>query len=116
MPRARTRVCSQPGCHHMQPEPECRQHRAQRDAHQWATTPTKRTRTAAEQKRRAAAVTEHRTREGNWCSGHNRPGHPSADLTADHIQDIQHGGSPTGPLQVLCRACNSSKAGTRPSP
>ncbi|MFE5790616.1 HNH endonuclease [Rhodococcus erythropolis] len=95
----------------MQPEPECRQHRAQRDAHQWATTPTKTTRTAAEQKRRATAVTEHRAREGNWCPGYeNRQPHPATDLTADHITAIANGGAPDGPLQVLCRSCNSARS------
>nr|WP_241896032.1 MULTISPECIES: HNH endonuclease [Rhodococcus] len=51
--------------------------------------------------------------QGDWCPGYLRAPHSSSDLTADHIVDIQHGGSPTGPLQVLCRSCNSRKAGQR---
>jgi 5-methylcytosine-specific restriction endonuclease McrA len=31
------------------------------------------------------------------------------DLTADHIIPIAHGGNPLGPLQVLCRTCNSRR-------
>ncbi|MDJ0489146.1 HNH endonuclease [Rhodococcus qingshengii] len=113
MARARTRVCSKPGCAHMQAEAQCPEHRAERDRYQRATTPTKVTRDHAERQRRAQAVNEHRAMQGDWCPGYLRAPHSSSDLTADHIVDIQHGGSPTGPLQVLCRSCNSRKAGQR---
>lgn len=31
------------------------------------------------------------------------------DLTADHVIPIKHGGTPDGPIEVLCRKHNSSK-------
>jgi 5-methylcytosine-specific restriction protein A len=43
------------------------------------------------------------------CPGYQCPSHPSTDLTADHIVPIVAGGDPLGPMQVLCRRCNSRK-------
>ncbi|WP_083849719.1 HNH endonuclease [Rhodococcus sp. JVH1] len=113
MPRARNRVCSTPGCPNIQPEPQCATHRAERDRHQRRTTPTKVTRTYAEQRRRKAAVDAHRATHGDWCPGYRRPAHPATDLTADHVDEIDLGGAPDGELQILCRSCNSTKAGQR---
>lgn len=57
-----------------------------------------------------AAVNAYRDEYGDWCPGYERPPHPAADLTADHIEEIAMGGQPDGPLQVLCRSCNGRKA------
>lgn len=113
MPRARKRVCSEPGCPQVQAEPRCMAHRKARNAHQYRTTPTKVTLDWTERIRRHRFVDAHRARYGNVCPGFGRPPHPAADLTADHIREVSRGGSPIGPLQVLCRSCNSRKAGTR---
>ncbi|WP_072689296.1 HNH endonuclease [Rhodococcus marinonascens] len=113
MPRASKRVCAVSGCPAMQADRLCPPHRAERERHQRQTTPTKRTRTWGEQKRRKAAVDRHRATVGNWCPGYQRPAHPAADLTADHIDEISLGGAPDGELQVCCRSCNSAKAGRR---
>jgi len=40
-----------------------------------------------------------------WCARCNA----TSDLTADHIVAIANGGDPDGPLQTLCRSCNSRK-------
>jgi 5-methylcytosine-specific restriction protein A len=67
-------------------------------------------RSNAERQRRAQAVAAHRATYGDWCPGWQRPPHPAADLTADHIVGvIGSGGAEDGPLQVLCRPCNSRK-------
>ncbi|MCK2214275.1 HNH endonuclease [Actinomadura sp. ATCC 31491] len=68
--------------------------------------------TAAERERRAQAVAEHRAQYGDWCPGWGRPDHtaePWNPLTADHIDPVARGGPEDGPLQVLCRSCNSAK-------
>ncbi len=109
MARARLRVCTVPGCAKTQPERRCPEHQTDYDRHQRATTPTKATRTWAERQRRAGTVAAHHARHGDWCPGWQRPPHPAADLTADHRTAIAAGGDPTGPLQVLCRACNAAK-------
>ncbi|MEM6109505.1 HNH endonuclease signature motif containing protein [Mycobacterium sp. 050272] len=108
----RVRVCSVPGCPGLQPESRCEDHRRESDRFQRATTPTKVARDA-DRARRKAAVDAHRAQHGDWCPGFNRPPHHSTDLTADHIDEISRGGAPDGELQVLCRSCNSRKAGTR---
>lgn len=87
----------------------CRTHEAQRERSR-PQRPTNTTRTYAEQQRRAKAVAEHRATHGDWCPGWHVPPHPSSDLTADHIVSIHAGGSPDGPLQVLCRSCNGRKS------
>lgn len=66
---------------------------------------------AAERRRRAAVVADHRAIVGDWCPGWGqRPAHPSADLTADHVREVAAGGRVTGRLVVRCRSCNSAKA------
>ncbi|MEV6555885.1 hypothetical protein AB0M22_09225 [Nocardia sp. NPDC051756] len=109
MARITKRVCAVPECPAIQAEPRCPKHRTERDRHYRTTTPTKATRTHAERQRRAAAVADHKRKHGNWCPGWQRPAHPATDLTADHVDAIANSGRPDGPLQVLCRACNSSK-------
>jgi len=66
---------------------------------------------AAERRRRAMTVADHRALLGDWCPGWaGQPAHPSADLTADHVREVAKGGRPDGKLVVRCRACNSAKA------
>jgi 5-methylcytosine-specific restriction enzyme A len=70
--------------------------------------------TAAEKRRRAAAVAEWRSGNGDWCPGWgDRAPHPSTDLTADHLRAVAAGGTEGGELRVICRACNSAR-GARP--
>ena len=79
--------------------------------------PTRAGYTWAEQQRRAAAVKAHRARFGDWCPGWAaRQAHdvlPPNMLTADHVTAVAVSGDQGGPLQVLCRTCNSAK-GARP--
>lgn len=65
--------------------------------------------TYAEQKRRKAVVDAWRAKHGNWCPGYEVPAHTSDRLSADHITPIALGGSPDGPLSVLCVSCNARK-------
>jgi 5-methylcytosine-specific restriction protein A len=66
---------------------------------------------AAERRRRAHAVADHRALVGDWCPGWGKqPAHQSADLTADHVREVAAGGRPDGRLVVRCRSCNSAKA------
>ncbi|WP_407657607.1 HNH endonuclease [Kribbella turkmenica] len=62
-----------------------------------------------ERSRRAQAVAAHRAQHGNWCPGWQRDAHAADDLTADHVTPVAAGGSESGPLQCLCRSCNSRK-------
>lgn len=114
MPRPRPQVCAIPGCPLIQLDRLCPEHKRQAARHHQATTPTAVTRDKAERNRRRAFVEAHRERHGEWCPGYGRPPHTltpaDAGLTADHITPIAHGGHPNGPLQALCRSCNSRKA------
>lgn len=56
-------------------------------------------------KLRRVTLARHRATVGEWCPGFRRPGHPSADLTVDHVIP----GTTAGGVQVLCRSCNSRK-------
>lgn len=85
--------------------PECRAYNERRRRER----PTGQTRDWRERQRRAAAVKAHRATYGDWCPGWRRAPHPSADLTADHVQAIGAGGDPNGPLIVCCRSCNGRK-------
>jgi hypothetical protein len=63
----------------------------------------------------AELVSQHRATVGDWCPGIPtlRIGaHPSADLTADHIPAVAHGGDELGPRIVRCRSCNSKLGAT----
>jgi hypothetical protein len=55
-----------------------------------------------------------RGEHGNWCPGYQRPAHPAADLTVDHVVPLAAGGAPfdIGNTAVLCRSCNSTKGAT----
>jgi 5-methylcytosine-specific restriction enzyme A len=88
----------------------CRDCQAQLDKRKAARRPDLHN-DAAERRRRAAVVADHRAIVGDWCPGWaSRPGHPSADLTADHVREVARGGRADGRLVVRCRACNSAKA------
>jgi len=81
-------------------------------AHQHAheTTPTER---RAFRRLREEWVASH----GLVCPGWQRGAHAVAsiaDLTVDHVIARVHGGK-HGPLAVLCRSCNSSKAASGPA-
>ena len=66
---------------------------------------------AAECKRRARLVADHRARIGDWCPGLGQhPAHPCADLVADHVVEVAAGGLASGPLRVLCRSENSRRS------
>jgi hypothetical protein len=66
---------------------------------------------AAERKRRARLVADHRARIGDWCPGlGDHPAHPCADLVADHVVEVAAGGPASGPLRVLCRSENSRRS------
>jgi 5-methylcytosine-specific restriction protein A len=65
--------------------------------------------TYSEDQRRAHVVAEWRAAYGDWCPGWQRMAHHTTDLTADHLVAVAAGGSETGLLQVLCRACNGAK-------
>lgn len=109
MPRQRLRVCNQPGCPNLQHGPRCPEHERDNERHRRATTPTKIHR-EADKARRKAFIDQHRATFGDWCPGYQRDPHPATDLTADHIEEINLGGDPHGPLQALCRSCNGRKA------
>jgi len=66
---------------------------------------------AAERRRRARVVADHRAIVGDWCPGWERqPAHQSADLTADHVREVAAGGRPDGRLVVRCRSCNAARS------
>lgn len=77
-----------------------------------------RTKTFAEKRRRAAFVAEYRKTWGDWCPGWRRPehyvDHATNPITADHVTAVAAGGAEDGPLQALCRSCNSTKKDGRP--
>jgi 5-methylcytosine-specific restriction enzyme A len=66
---------------------------------------------AAERRRRARVVADHRAIVGDWCPGWaGQPAHQSADLTADHVREVAAGGKPDGRLVVRCRSCNAARS------
>lgn len=98
------RICAAPDCPELIPagrQSRCQKHRTY--------SPTYHARDWAEQKRRKAAVDAHVETHGYWCPGWGVPAHASDDLTADHVTAVANGGA-RGPLQALCRSCNSRKA------
>lgn len=75
-------------------------------------TPTTRTGYgSAEIRRRRQLVQDHLEAYGAVCPGWRREMHEvdPKQLTADHVVPVAAGGSQHGPLQVLCKSCNSSK-------
>jgi 5-methylcytosine-specific restriction enzyme A len=69
--------------------------------------------TAAEKRRRRAAVDQWRQRYGDWCPGWGeREPHavvwPNI-LTADHLNPVAAGGDERGALTVRCKRCNSAR-------
>ncbi|SRR6266571_1970326 len=69
-----------------------------------------------ERNRRADTVAAWVKMHGFTCPGWQRPPHPADDLSADHIIARRLGGPQDGPLQVLCRQCNSAKGAKLPVP
>ena len=66
---------------------------------------------AAERRRRARVVADHRAIVGDWCPGWaGQAAHQSADLTADHVKEVAAGGRPDGRLVVRCRSCNAARS------
>lgn len=109
MARANT-ICCERGCPRVAVfRGRCREHARAVDRVQAMSTPTKRTRTSLERRRRRAVVERWRRLHGDVCPGFGCPPHLATDLTADHIVPIALGGSPEGELSVLCRSCNSRK-------
>ncbi len=108
MPRA-PKKCARDGCEtRIVGRTYCPPHTPDRPS------PTLTQRTKAERKRRARTVSAWVASHGWWCPGYERPGHPSHDLTAAHSIAVARGGI-SGPLTVLCRACNS-RQGVSPTP
>ncbi len=65
--------------------------------------------TRQEREAKVKLVKEWVEAHGYWCPGFEVEPHPSADLTADHILPVGLGGDVLGPMQVLCRKCNSRR-------
>jgi 5-methylcytosine-specific restriction enzyme A len=90
-------------CPRCQAEVDRRQAQARPDLHD----------DAAERRRRARAVTDHRATVGDWCPGVpelGRRAHPAASLSADHVIEVATGGDPAGPLVVRCIPCNAARS------
>ncbi|MFA7513848.1 MAG: HNH endonuclease [Mycolicibacterium vanbaalenii] len=111
MPKPRLKPCAQPGCPELQQESRCPQHRRENNRYrrQFGSKASE----PRDRARRKATVDAHRAQHGDWCPGYGREPHASADLTADHIDEVSLGGDPHGPLQTLCRSCNGRKNATR---
>ena len=61
----------------------------------------------------AELVADHRATVGDWCPGvpePGRPAHPSADLVADHVEEVARTGREDGERVVRCRSCNSARS------
>lgn len=100
-PAGHTLVAIGPRCHTCATYIETQRTRRKRDKRPRAST--------AETRRRAQTVADWVTTHGWVCPGWQRPPHPSADLTADHVIPFAASRSEDGPLAVLCRPCNGSK-------
>lgn len=95
-------VCAEPGCPRLTDTTRCPDHTRDRQQHR----DQQRGRTAA---RGYDAAWQRRSRDAItsqlWCSVCGA----TADLTTDHVLPLKHGGTTDGPVQVLCRRCNSRK-------
>ena len=72
--------------------------------------------TRAWQRLSARVLRAWRGQHGNWCPAYQRPAHPAADLTVDHVLPLAAGGAPLdiANCAVLCRSCNSTKGASEP--
>ncbi|HSW43488.1 MAG TPA: HNH endonuclease [Patescibacteria group bacterium] len=72
--------------------------------------------TQAWQRLSARVLRAWRGEHGDWCPGYERPAHPAADLTVDHVVPLAAGGAPfeRANTAVLCRSCNSTKGASDP--
>jgi 5-methylcytosine-specific restriction enzyme A len=93
-PKAACPVCRRAGCTQHKPQRK----RARSRPETWA-----------ERKAKAHLVQEWIRDFGYVCPGYECPPHYSQDLTADHITPVALGGDVLGPMQVLCRQCNSRR-------
>jgi 5-methylcytosine-specific restriction protein A len=111
MTSALARPCRGRGCPNVvKGKPYCQACQRQRDRDKRIRRPDLHN-DAAERRRRARVVADHRAIVGDWCPGwERRPAHPSADLSADHIKEVAAGGDPLGPLVVRCRSCNAARS------
>jgi hypothetical protein len=109
MTRSLHRACL--GCKRpVRGKPRCADCQRQRDQAKRARRPDLYS-DAAERRRRARVVADHRAIVGDWCPGWaKQPAHQSADLTADHVREVARGGRPDGHLVVRCRTCNAARS------
>lgn len=89
------RRCLEPGCSALTTESRCPPHARRRRAAYGGEWP----RISRE------AIAAHRAVHGNWCPGWGVDPHPSADLTADHVNPLRLDAG----VRVLCRACNGRR-------
>ena len=59
---------------------------------------------------KARAVAEWVARYGWVCPGYQVAQHESYELSADHLTPLSWGGDPLGPVQILCKSCNSRRS------
>lgn len=88
------RPCLQPGCGAVTSRSRCADHTAARKQVRNADRPIARAVVAAQP----------------WCTICGA----TADLTADHLIPLAHGGTNHGPRRTLCRSCNSSRGAGPP--
>lgn len=103
----------QPPCTRLTPATRCPDHARAVEAGHTQAKRARRPYAKAELTRRAAAVSAWRAGYGDVCPGWQREPHASTDLTADHRVAVANGGAEDGPLDVLCRSCNSRKGSGR---
>lgn len=100
-------ICCEDGCPKVAVyRGRCRDHARQYERGQRHTVATKVDEAKSRENRRRF-VARWREIYGDWCPGYKRPGHRSADLTAQHRHALSDAGDPNQPLTVLCRSCNS---------
>lgn len=110
--RRASKRCATPGCNYPATtsgycDEVCN---AKKERARRRTTPTKAARTWSVAEHRRAAVRAHVEQYGWHCVGDDKhPAHDTRDLVADDPIPIAKGGDPMQPLNVMCRAANSSK-------